>query len=61
MLAFVCPVFNEGKNIGRQLDELAAKVRVPAELTIVYDFDEDDTLPVVRERMAAFPFPLASG
>jgi len=58
MLAFVCPVFNEGKNIGRQLDELAAKVRVPAELTIVYDFDEDDTLPVVRERMAAFPFPI---
>jgi glycosyltransferase involved in cell wall biosynthesis len=58
MLAFVCPVYNEGANIGRQLDELDAKVDVPAELVIVYDFDEDDTLPVVRERMAGFRFPI---
>jgi glycosyltransferase involved in cell wall biosynthesis len=58
MLAFVCPVYNEGANIGRQLDELEAKVAVPAELVIVYDFDEDDTLPVVRERIPSFKFPV---
>jgi glycosyltransferase involved in cell wall biosynthesis len=58
MLAFVCPVYNEAANIGRQLDELAAKVSVPCELVIVYDFDEDDTLPVVRERMKDFQFPI---
>jgi glycosyltransferase involved in cell wall biosynthesis len=56
MLSFVCPVYNEGANIGRQLDELAAKVAVDAELVIVYDFDEDNTLPVVRERMPAYRF-----
>ena len=58
MLAIVCPVYNEAENIGRQLDELAAKVDVPAELVIVYDFDEDTTLPVVRERIAGFRFPI---
>jgi dolichol-phosphate mannosyltransferase len=58
MLAFVCPVYNEADNIGRQLDELAAKVNVPAELVIVYDFDEDNTLPVVRERIPGFRFPI---
>jgi|ERR1035437_2153453 glycosyltransferase involved in cell wall biosynthesis len=58
ILAFVCPVYNEADNIGRQLNELAAKVKVPAELIIVYDFDEDNTLPVVREQISSFPFPI---
>jgi glycosyltransferase involved in cell wall biosynthesis len=58
MLSLVCPVYNEGANIGRQLDEIAAKVAVDAELVVVYDFDEDNTLPVVRERMAAYRFPI---
>ena len=58
MLSLVCPVYNEAPNIGRQLDELASKIHVPAQLIIVYDFDEDDTLPVVRNRLASFPFPI---
>ena len=58
MLSLVCPVYNEAGNIGRLLDSVAAQVRVPFELTIVYDFDEDDTLPIVRERMQASPFPI---
>ncbi len=58
MLSLVCPVYNEADNIGRQLDELEAKVRVPAELVVVYDFDEDNTLPIIRSRLATFPFPI---
>ncbi len=58
MLSLVCPVYNEAGNIGHLLDSVAAQVRVPFELTIVYDFDEDDTLPIVRERMQASPFPI---
>jgi glycosyltransferase involved in cell wall biosynthesis len=58
MLSLACPVYNEAGNIGNLLDTLVQKVRVPCELVIVYDFEEDDTLPVVRERMANFPIPI---
>jgi dolichol-phosphate mannosyltransferase len=58
MLSLVCPVYNEAGNIGRLLDAVTAQIRVPFELTIVYDFDDDDTLPVVRERMQASPFEI---
>lgn len=58
MLSLVCPVYNEADNISAQLDELAAKVHVPAELVIVYDSDDDTTLPVVRARMPAFSMPI---
>jgi hypothetical protein len=40
------------------MDQLASDVHVKCEFVVVYDFDEDDTLPVVRNRMATFPFPI---
>ncbi len=55
MLALVCPVYNEAENIGALLDAVAEKVRVPCELAVVYDFEEDTTLPVVRSRLEGFP------
>lgn len=58
MLALICPVYNEAENIGPLMDALAAQVRVPAQLSIVYDFDEDTTLPVVRRRAEDFPIPI---
>jgi len=58
MLSLTCPVYNEGANIGHLLDAISEKVRVACELVIVYDFDEDDTLPVVKGRMEEFRFPI---
>src|SRR5271167_3180782 len=58
MLSLTCPVYNEGANIGHLLDAISQKIRVPCELVIVYDFDEDDTLPVVRARMEEFRLPI---
>jgi dolichol-phosphate mannosyltransferase len=58
MLSLTCPVYNEGANIGQLLDAISEKVRVACELVIVYDFDEDDTLPVVRARMEHLQFPI---
>ena len=58
MLALICPVYNEAENIGPLMDALAEQVRVPAQLTIVYDFDEDTTLPVLRRRAADYPLPV---
>ena len=44
---FIVPVFNEGKNIGSMLAELYRAVEYPKRVLIVYDRDDDDTLPVV--------------
>jgi len=55
-LSVVCPVYNEGANIGRQLDELGRGVFLPMEVLLVYDRDDDDTLPAARARTAALPF-----
>jgi dolichol-phosphate mannosyltransferase len=55
-LSVVCPVYNEGANIGRQLDELARGISVPMEVLLVYDRDDDDTLPVARAKARALPF-----
>ena len=42
------PVYNEGENIRNTLSEIEHKVKTPHHIFIVYDFDEDDTLPVVN-------------
>jgi glycosyltransferase involved in cell wall biosynthesis len=47
-LDIVIPVYNEGVNIGRTLLEIHEKIRTPHRVWIVYDFEEDDTLPVAR-------------
>jgi dolichol-phosphate mannosyltransferase len=58
VLSLTCPVYNEADNIGALLDEVVEKIRVPSELVIVYDFEDDNTLPVVRARMDTLPFPV---
>jgi dolichol-phosphate mannosyltransferase len=46
-LTIVVPVFDEADNILAVLQDLRT-VRTPHELVLVYDFDEDTTVPVVR-------------
>lgn len=48
-LNIVIPVYNEGDNIGDVLHELQAKVKTRHRIFIVYDSEEDTTLPVVRD------------
>lgn len=48
MLSIVLPVYNEAENIEPVLRGLEAGVRTPHEIIVVYDFDEDTTVPVVR-------------
>jgi glycosyltransferase involved in cell wall biosynthesis len=47
-LGVVIPVYNEAANIGRTIEAIQEKVTTPHRLHIVYDFDEDNTLPVAR-------------
>ena len=52
---FIVPVYNEGANIAGALAEIYATVTRPKRVLIVYDFDEDDTVPVVRELAPRYP------
>jgi dolichol-phosphate mannosyltransferase len=51
-LDIVIPVFNEGSNILATLGALASGVRTPSRVLICYDFEEDNTLPAVRNNPA---------
>jgi dolichol-phosphate mannosyltransferase len=53
---FVMPVYNEGANIGRALGEIDRHVHLGKRVLIVYDSDEDDTLPVVQELAPCYPW-----
>lgn len=54
-VSLVIPVYNEGENIARTLADLKAKVHRSYEALVVYDFEEDTTVPVVRARAVEFP------
>ena len=51
-LTIVVPVFNEGANFTALWSEISSAIHTPFTAIIVYDFDEDDTLPVVSEIVA---------
>lgn len=47
-LAIVIPVYNEGENILPTLNSIKEKVKTPHQIYIVYDFEEDTTVPIVK-------------
>ena len=49
-LDLIIPVYNEGLSIRRALEEIYRHVPLLVKrVLIVYDFDEDDTVPVIRQ------------
>jgi glycosyltransferase involved in cell wall biosynthesis len=48
-LTIVVPVYNEAANFPALWKEVTASVNSPFTAIVVYDFDEDDTVPVVRQ------------
>lgn len=54
-LSIVLPVYNEAENVVGVIESLAAHVRAPKEVLVVYDFDEDTTLPVARRLQPTHP------
>jgi dolichol-phosphate mannosyltransferase len=54
-VSFVIPVYNEPDNIGPTLEMLKAWVLTGHEVIVVYDFDEDTTVPVVMALQAGMP------
>lgn len=43
------PVYNEGEVITETIRRVEIKVKMPHELLIIYDMDEDTTMPAVKE------------
>jgi len=54
-LSIVIPVYNEPENIGPALERLEDAVNTAHEVLVVYDFDADMTVPVVRALMPRLP------
>ena len=52
-LTIVIPVYNEGANFRTLWDELSSGIHTPFTAVVVYDFDEDNTVPVAREIIAS--------
>ena len=60
-LNIVIPVYNEGANIGATLSRIAECLQVTAVntcVTIIYDFDEDNTLPAIESLRSGYPLPI---
>lgn len=47
-LGIIIPVYNERENIGQTIRTIEANVQTPHSIYIVYDFDEDNTLPAAK-------------
>lgn len=54
-LHIVTPVYNEGDNFPALYEQLKANVKTPHKFVVVYDFDEDTTVPVVKKYQANDP------
>ena len=54
-LSIILPVFNEGEAVEPVLRALSAGVATSHELVVVYDFDEDTTVPVVARLAGEIP------
>jgi len=54
-LSIVLPVYNEGEAVEPILRAMHAGVATPHELVVVYDFDEDTTVPVVTRLAGEVP------
>ena len=55
-LSIVIPVYNEGEKVAGLLRAIAASVEArPLEVLVVYDFEADTTVPVVRRLQAEVP------
>lgn len=58
MLDIVVPVYNEGQGILRLFDEIQEEIRTSKRVLVVYDFEEDTTVPVVKRCAGSYSFEI---
>ena len=49
LLYIITPVYNEGKNFPALYRAIEKKIKTPHKVVVVYDFDQDTTVPVVKK------------
>lgn len=54
-LSIVMPVFREGEAVEPVLRAMASSARATHEILVVYDFDEDPTVPVIQRLASELP------
>src|SRR3990167_8674772 len=54
-LSIVMPVYNEGEVIKKTIHGVEKKVKIPHELLIIYDMDDDITINPVQKLQKKFP------
>jgi dolichol-phosphate mannosyltransferase len=54
-LSVVLPVYNEGEAVAPVIRALVSGIHLPCEILVVYDFDEDTTVPIARALAAELP------
>ena len=54
-LSIVVPVFKEGEAVDPVMRALTAAIATPHEILVVYDFDEDPTVPVIERLHTELP------
>ncbi|HPY89508.1 MAG TPA: glycosyltransferase family 2 protein [Lentisphaeria bacterium] len=55
LLSVVIPVYNEGEHIAATLESLVPNIPADSQVMVVYDFDGDNTIPVVQRIRDALP------
>ena len=58
MLDIVVPVYNESNSILKLFNEIQAEIKTEKRVLIVYDFDEDSTVPVVNANKSGYSFEI---
>ena len=58
MISIVVPVYNEGGNIVRLMERVDEQIKTDKEIIGVYDFDEDDTVPVLNKIRDKYSFKI---
>src|SRR4030042_2048076 len=54
-LSIVMPVYNEGKVIKETLKRVESAIKIPHELLIIYDMDQDTTIDPVKRIQKKIP------
>ncbi|PIN91403.1 hypothetical protein COU57_00860 [Candidatus Pacearchaeota archaeon CG10_big_fil_rev_8_21_14_0_10_32_14] len=54
-LSLIIPVYNEGANLNISIKFIESYLEMDHEILVCYDFDEDDSIPVVKKLQKLYP------
>lgn len=57
-LTIVIPVYNEGENIAQAISRIEDEVKSEHLINVIYDFDEDTSIPVVEMEKTKYKTPI---